>query len=77
MGSDEEAKLGWRYFKSSFYYISVESKNWTTSAVDCVQRGANLVIISTTEEQVCVCVCFIILTLYGSNVLTTMEICLF
>uniref|UniRef100_A0A3Q4G777 C-type lectin domain-containing protein n=1 Tax=Neolamprologus brichardi TaxID=32507 RepID=A0A3Q4G777_NEOBR len=42
---------GWVYFRGSFYYISYIKKSWSDSREDCLQRGADLVIISSTEEQ--------------------------
>uniref|UniRef100_A0A3P9AX05 C-type lectin domain-containing protein n=1 Tax=Maylandia zebra TaxID=106582 RepID=A0A3P9AX05_9CICH len=43
---------GWVYFRGDFYYISHIKKSWSDSREDCLQRGADLVIISSTEEQV-------------------------
>ncbi|XP_058240764.1 CD209 antigen-like protein C [Hemibagrus wyckioides] len=41
----------WRYFNSRIYYISTEPKDWTESRQDCIERGADLVIINNKEEQ--------------------------
>uniref|UniRef100_A0A4W6FV47 C-type lectin domain-containing protein n=1 Tax=Lates calcarifer TaxID=8187 RepID=A0A4W6FV47_LATCA len=42
---------GWVYFKHSFYYISSTTKFWRDSRNDCLQRGADLMIINSKEEQ--------------------------
>ncbi|XP_008290040.1 CD209 antigen-like protein E [Stegastes partitus] len=56
--SDELRKLaeyhfqqGWIYIHPSFYYISSTRKSWQDSREDCLQRGADLVIIDSKEEQ--------------------------
>uniref|UniRef100_A0A8C4HRM7 C-type lectin domain-containing protein n=1 Tax=Dicentrarchus labrax TaxID=13489 RepID=A0A8C4HRM7_DICLA len=42
---------GWRYFYGSFYYISSIKRTWEASRDDCLQKGAELVIINSQEEQ--------------------------
>ncbi|XP_056322518.1 CD209 antigen-like protein E [Danio aesculapii] len=42
---------GWRCNQSSLYFISSEKKNWTESRRDCKERGADLIIIESKEEQ--------------------------
>uniref|UniRef100_A0A673KI96 C-type lectin domain-containing protein n=1 Tax=Sinocyclocheilus rhinocerous TaxID=307959 RepID=A0A673KI96_9TELE len=42
----------WITYKHSSYYISSKWKNWNDSRRDCLQRGADLVIINNKEEQV-------------------------
>uniref|UniRef100_A0A8C9ZEZ8 C-type lectin domain-containing protein n=1 Tax=Sander lucioperca TaxID=283035 RepID=A0A8C9ZEZ8_SANLU len=44
----------WEYFNGSFYYISSTEKTWQQSRDDCLQKGADLVIINSKEEQVLV-----------------------
>ncbi|KAI4900901.1 hypothetical protein NFI96_028067 [Prochilodus magdalenae] len=46
----EELELGQRCFRNSFYYTSTE-KSWNKSRQYCTDKGADLVIINSREEQ--------------------------
>uniref|UniRef100_A0A3P9KCY8 C-type lectin domain-containing protein n=1 Tax=Oryzias latipes TaxID=8090 RepID=A0A3P9KCY8_ORYLA len=49
--SDKSFQQGWVYFGSSLYFISSTKLPMLQSRDDCQQRGADLVIINTKEEQ--------------------------
>ncbi|XP_062411185.1 CD209 antigen-like protein C [Sardina pilchardus] len=42
---------GWKYFSSSFYFISSERRTWKESRHNCKERSADLVVINSREEQ--------------------------
>uniref|UniRef100_A0A8C4HR38 C-type lectin domain-containing protein n=1 Tax=Dicentrarchus labrax TaxID=13489 RepID=A0A8C4HR38_DICLA len=46
------SKQGWRYFSGSVCYISSIKKTWNASRDDCRQKGTDLMIINSEEEQV-------------------------
>ncbi|KAK9539955.1 hypothetical protein VZT92_002434 [Zoarces viviparus] len=48
---DRYFQEGWVYLRPSFYYISSSEKSWQESRDDCLQRGADLMIINSKEEQ--------------------------
>nr|XP_046193611.1 CD209 antigen-like protein E [Oncorhynchus gorbuscha] len=41
----------WRMLESSCYFLSTERKTWEESKLDCLARGADLVIINSRQEQ--------------------------
>ncbi|XP_034734521.1 CD209 antigen-like protein E isoform X2 [Etheostoma cragini] len=41
----------WEYFSGSFYHISSIEKPWQGSRDDCLEKGADLVIINSKEEE--------------------------
>uniref|UniRef100_A0AAY5ECS1 C-type lectin domain-containing protein n=1 Tax=Electrophorus electricus TaxID=8005 RepID=A0AAY5ECS1_ELEEL len=41
---------GWKFYSGKCYYFSTYKKTWTASRDACVAEGADLVIITSTEE---------------------------
>ncbi|KAK2871165.1 hypothetical protein Q8A67_023692 [Cirrhinus molitorella] len=41
----------WKFHQSGLYYFSSEKNSWTESRRYCTERGANLIIINSKEEQ--------------------------
>ncbi|KAL4630830.1 C-type lectin domain family 4 member E-like [Arapaima gigas] len=50
-GLGQACPLGWTKFISKCYFISSETISWAEGQEYCRQRGANLVIINSKEEQ--------------------------
>uniref|UniRef100_A0A673Y8H0 CD209 antigen-like protein E n=2 Tax=Salmo trutta TaxID=8032 RepID=A0A673Y8H0_SALTR len=48
---EQQCQEGWRYFDSRYYFLSTEKKTWEKSRQDCLERGADLVVINSREEQ--------------------------
>uniref|UniRef100_A0AAY5EAC2 C-type lectin domain-containing protein n=1 Tax=Electrophorus electricus TaxID=8005 RepID=A0AAY5EAC2_ELEEL len=42
---------GWKFYSGKCYYFSTYKKTWTASRDACVAEGADLVIITSTEEH--------------------------
>uniref|UniRef100_H3C712 C-type lectin domain-containing protein n=1 Tax=Tetraodon nigroviridis TaxID=99883 RepID=H3C712_TETNG len=45
------ARQGWVYFGGNLYQVSSTKKSWGESRRDCQQKGADLLIINSREEQ--------------------------
>ncbi|XP_058497018.1 CD209 antigen-like isoform X2 [Solea solea] len=48
---DHYTHQGWLYFNQSVYYISSVKNSWQDSRDDCLQRGADLIIVNSKEEH--------------------------
>ncbi|XP_053711317.1 CD209 antigen-like protein A [Synchiropus splendidus] len=48
---EEYLQQGWLYIHPSLYYVSPVKKSWFDSRNFCVERGADLVVINSREEQ--------------------------
>uniref|UniRef100_A0A3Q2XRY0 CD209 antigen-like n=1 Tax=Hippocampus comes TaxID=109280 RepID=A0A3Q2XRY0_HIPCM len=44
--------VGWKKFDGNCYFVSKLSRTWAESRLDCISRGADLVVINSREEQV-------------------------
>uniref|UniRef100_A0A4W5MNS6 C-type lectin domain-containing protein n=1 Tax=Hucho hucho TaxID=62062 RepID=A0A4W5MNS6_9TELE len=47
----EKGQTCWQKFEFSLYFLSTETKTWVESREDCLERGADLVIINSSTEQ--------------------------
>ncbi|XP_059901871.1 uncharacterized protein LOC132453026 isoform X4 [Gadus macrocephalus] len=52
---DELTLQGWMLHDKSLYRVSTTKKGWRASREDCQKRKADLVVINSREELVCVC----------------------
>ncbi|KAJ0050658.1 hypothetical protein NL108_005040 [Boleophthalmus pectinirostris] len=48
---DQYLQNGWVYFNTSFYYISLDKRNWQDSRTFCHERGSDLIVINSKDEQ--------------------------
>lgn len=48
---EQHFRDGWLYFNTSLYYISTVKKSRRDSRSDCLQKGADLIVINSKEEQ--------------------------
>ena len=55
--TDELTLQGWMLHDKNLYRVSTTKKGWRASREDCQKRKADLVVINSREELVCVCVC--------------------
>ncbi|KAM4633041.1 uncharacterized protein ACJ7VT_015130 [Polymixia lowei] len=49
--TEKACRHAWTRFRGSCYYISTSSRSWQGARQDCQDRGADLVIINSKEEQ--------------------------
>ncbi|XP_005465649.1 CD209 antigen [Oreochromis niloticus] len=47
----QDCRGNWVAFSDSLYQVSSEQKSWEESRQDCLQKGSNLMIINSREEQ--------------------------
>ncbi|XP_008281819.1 CD209 antigen-like protein A [Stegastes partitus] len=56
---EKTCPAGWSMYSCTCYLLSQASGSWDKGRTDCKNRGADLVVINSPEEQVqCACVCF-------------------
>ncbi|KAG7255466.1 hypothetical protein CRUP_016077 [Coryphaenoides rupestris] len=52
MRRNKTCPVGWTMFESSCYFHSDQGNSWSNSRQDCIDRGGDLVVIDSSQEQV-------------------------
>lgn len=55
--SEKTCPTGWRKYEGSCYYASAGKKTWRKGREYCQSNGADLAIVKSQEEMVCLSLC--------------------
>ena len=55
--SAKPCPTGWRKYEGSCYYTSTGKKTWSKGREYCQSKGADLAIVKSQEEMVCLSLC--------------------